>query len=164
MAARTRQFNRLVITIRPEPSDDGRLQVREAFQQVLDALELFEEARRSLGDPHASFVWRLEKASTASPFTIIAVAEPNDPAIDVTPQVSRVKREVALGVRNLIAHGRRPPWMGRDSMPIALGMFSRNLNGIAKTEIDFETADIDPLTIDRGQASAGLRAVEALNP
>jgi len=164
MAAGSRQDNRLVITIRPEPSDDGRLQVREAFRQVLDTLELFEQAQRSLGDPHASFVWRLEKASTASPFTIIAVAEPVDPAIDVTPQVSRVKAEVADGVRNLIAHGRRPAWLERESLPIVRELFSRNLNGIATTEIDFEVPTLAPLSINRNQASAGLRAVEAINP
>ena len=164
MAAGARQLNRLVITIRPEPSDDGRLQVREAFQQVLDTLELFEQAQRSLGDSYASFVWRLEKASTSSPFTIIAVAEPNNPAIDIAPQVSHIKAEVAFGVRGLIAHGRPPSWLGRERLPLALGLLSRNTNGIAKTEIDFEEPNIDPLSIDRHQASAGLQAIEELNP
>jgi hypothetical protein len=164
MAARTRRQNRLVITIRPDPSDDGLLRVREAFQQVLDALKLFEQAERSLGDAHAAFVWRLEKATTGSPFTIVAVAEPVDPTVDVTPQVARVKASVATGIRNFIAHGEPPPWLGRDNIPVIRELFSRTLNGIAETEIDFEAPAIDPLSIDRTQATAGLRAVEAINP
>jgi hypothetical protein len=140
------------------------LRVREAFQQVLDALKLFEQAERSLGDPHAAYVWRLEKASTESPFTIVAVAEAVDPAIDVTPQVARVKATVASGIRNLIARGEPPPWLERGSVPVIREIFARNLNGIASTEIDFEAPAIDPLSIDRRQANAGLRAVEAINP
>jgi hypothetical protein len=164
MAAGARHPNRLVITIRPQPSDDGRLQVREAFQQVLGALELFEQAQRSFGDLRASFVWRLEKASTESPFTIVAVADPVDPAIDVTSQVARVKATVASGVHDLIRRGERPSWLERGTVPVMREMFVRNLNGIASTEIDFEAPAIESISIDRAQASAGLRAVEAINP
>jgi hypothetical protein len=49
MMETTRHGNRLVITVRPDPSDDGLLPINEAFQQVLDALKLFEQAARSLG-------------------------------------------------------------------------------------------------------------------
>jgi hypothetical protein len=164
MAAGTRQQNRLVITIRPDPSDDGLLRIDDAFRQVLDALRLFEQAERSLGSPYASFVWRLEKASTASPFTVVAVAEAVDPAIDVTPQVARTKALVANGVRNLIARAEPPSWLRRETMPVVKEIFARNLNGIGSTEIDFEAPALDTLSIDRAQASEGLRAVEAINP
>lgn len=164
MDAATRHGNRLVITIRPEPSDDGLLRVSEAFQQVLDTLKLFEQAEHSLGTPHATFVWRLEKAVTGSPLTVVALAEAADPAIDVTPQVIRVKSEVANGIRNLITRGERPRWMGQDGVAIVGGLLARNLNGIAETDIDFDVPAIDRLAIDRNQASVGLRAVEAINP
>lgn len=156
------QQNRFVITIRP--SDDGLLRVEDAFQQVLGALKLFEQAQRSLGNPHAEFVWRLEKASTKSPFTVVAVADPIDPAIDVTPQVIRAKALVANGVRNLVARAEPPSWLPRETVPVVKELFARNLNGIGSTEIDFVTPTIDPLTIDRTEASAGLRAIEAINP
>jgi hypothetical protein len=157
-----RQENRLVITIRP--SDDGLLRVHDAFQQVLDALRLFEQAERSLGTPNASFVWRLEKASTESPFTVVAVADPIDPAIDVTSQVVRTKALVATGVGNLVARTEPPPWLTREAIPVVRELFARNLNGIARTEIDFELPAITPLAIDRDNADAGLRAIEAINP
>ena len=164
MAAGARQQNRLVITIRPDPSDDGLLRVHEAFQQVLDAFKLFEQAERSLGNPHAAFVWRLEKASTESPFTVVAVADPIDPAIDVTPQVARTKALVASGVRNLLARAEPPPWLPRDDVRVIKEIFARNLNGITSTEINFESPAIDSLAIDRAQATIGLRAIEAINP
>jgi hypothetical protein len=164
MAASAGQHNRLVITIRPDPSDDGLLRIEDAFRQVLDALQLFEQAERSLGEPHAAFVWRLEKASTESPFTVVAVAESVDPAIDVTPQVARTKALVASGVRNLIAHAEPPSWLQRETMPVVKEIFVRNLNGISSTKIDFEVPTIDPISIDRAGASDGLRAVEAIDP
>jgi Resolvase, N terminal domain len=94
------------------------LRVEDAFQQVLGALTLFEQAQRSLGNPHAAFVWRLEKASTESPFTVVAVADPLDPAIDVTPQVIRAKALVADGVCNLVARAEPPPRLPRAELEI----------------------------------------------
>jgi hypothetical protein len=140
------------------------LRVEDAFQQVLGALKLFEQAQRSLGNPHAAFVWRLEKASTESPFSVVAVADPIDPAIDVTPQVICAKALVATGVRNLVARAEPPSWLPRETVPVVKELFARNLNGIGSTEIDFETPTIDLLTINRTEASAGLRAIEAINP
>jgi hypothetical protein len=131
---------------------------------VLDTLKLFERAERSLGGPHAAFVWRLEKAVTESPFTVVALAEAIDPAVDVTPQVILVKAAVATGIRNLIAHESPPPWMWPDGVSVGRELFARNLNGIAETDIDFAAPVMDTLAIDRTQASAGLRAIEAINP
>ena len=158
----TRYGNRLVITIRPDPSDAALLRISEAFQQVLDTLKLFEKAQRWLGNPHADFVWRLEKASTASPFTIVARAEPVGRAVDVTPQVLRCKELIATGTRNLIARAEPSPWMDPESISILKGLFFRNLNGIAETDIDFDVSPIERLSIDRIQAGEGMQAVEAI--
>jgi hypothetical protein len=54
--------------------------------------------------------------------------------------------------------------MRGESVPVVKALFSRNLNGIGETDIDFEAPTIETLSIDRNQANAGLRAVEAINP
>lgn len=72
------------------------------MQQVLDLLRLFEVVERQRGRPHEAFEWRLERASTASPFTVVALAEAVDPAVDVSDHVAAVKEEVGVGYRELV--------------------------------------------------------------
>ena len=155
-------MDRVVITIHPEPSDEGLLRVAEAMQQVIDALKIFAEADRAIGTPHQAFEWKLERASTNTPFTVVALAEAKNPTVDVSAHVRRVKAEVSSGVRNLIVRGEAPPWMSPEVITVVKELFTRNKNGIARTDIDFEAA-AEPLTIDREGADAGLRAIEAIN-
>jgi hypothetical protein len=155
-------MDRIVITIRPTPSDAEKLRVTDAMQQVIDAIKLFEDAERGVASPHEAFEWRLERATTNSPFTVIATAEPKNPKVNVAEHVRRVKREVAHGLRNLITHGTAPKWMSQDTAKVVRGVFARNQNGIGETDIDFEMEG-EVLAIDRTKAEAGLRALEAIN-
>ena len=66
---------RVVITIHPTVSDERLLGVADAMQQVLDHIKLFEDAQQAMGDPHSRFEWKLERASTNTPFTVVAVAD-----------------------------------------------------------------------------------------
>src|SRR5437773_2041096 len=98
-------MDRISITIHPTASDEALLTVADAMQQVIDTIEVFEQAERSIVSPHESFVWRLEKATTNSPFTIVAIAEPRNPTVNVTEHVRRVKAEVSSGVRQFVHSG-----------------------------------------------------------
>jgi|SRR5215831_12161754 len=160
-----RHMDRLVITIHPTPSDEGLLRVADAMQQVVDALRVIEQAERALVPPQELFEWRLERASTASPFTVVAVAESVDPTVNVTPHVMRVKTEVSRGLREFIVRGTPPRWMDAEGMLAFRRVLSRNQNGVGRTDIDFEMAgnETDLVWIDRAQAAAGIRAIAALN-
>lgn len=153
-------MERVVITVSPRSSDGGLLRVRDAFQQVMDALKLFEDAGKSLG-PTGSFEWRLERASASSPFKVYALAESLSASTDVSAHVRRIKSEVSSGLRGLIENRQVPRWMDSDSLVVAKSLFSRNRNGIGTTEIDFE-ADGDVISIDVTAAQKGVQAVEAL--
>jgi hypothetical protein len=160
-------MDRIVITIRPSPSDEGLLRVEDAMQQVLDAIKLLKLAERAMMSPQEACEWRLERASASSPFTIVAVAEPINPTMDVGPQVRRVKKAVSRGIRDFVRSGSPADWMGSEGALIARGMFARTLNGVSATEIDFEPGAFgnnpDILRIDRAEADAGIRAVAAQN-
>jgi hypothetical protein len=160
-------MDRIVITIRPTPSDEVLLRVEDAMQQVIDALKVFEQAKRALVSPQESFEWRLERASSGSPFTVTAVAAPLHPMADVAPQVNRVKAEVSKGLRDFIKSGTPPVWMDPESIRVTRNIFSRTKNGIGRTDIDFDFATSenvrDILSIDSVQAEAGIRAIAALN-
>jgi hypothetical protein len=159
-------MERIVITIRPSPSDDVLLRVADAMQQVIDAIKILEQAKRVMVPPEESFEWRLERAATASPFTVIAVAESVNRTIDVTPQVRRVRAQVAHGLRDFVTSGIPPSWMDSESIKNARSIFTRTQNGIGHTEIDFDPDNgvHDVVSIDRGTAESGIRAIAALNP
>jgi hypothetical protein len=156
-------MERLIITIHPAESDEGMLGVSDAMQQVLDLIRLYEQADQGGDDPDStSYVWRLESASTNSPFRISALAEARDLVTDVTPRVQRAKAAVSSGLRGLVERNELAPWMGREAMAVARSMFARNQNGIGLTEIAFD--DQNRLVINRGVADSGIRAIEAIDP
>jgi len=131
------------------------------MQQVIDALNIFIDAERSFTSPHEAFEWKLESATTNSPFTVVAVAHGLDSRVDISGHVGRVKSAVASGLRNLIERGERAPWMDSDAIERTKALFARNQNGIAATIINFDDA-AEPLTIDPGAAGAALRAIEGI--
>lgn len=136
------------------------------MQQVIDALRVLEQAERALVSPQELFEWRLEHASTASPFTVVAVAEAIDPTVNVTPHVMRVKNEVSRGLRDFIVRGAPPRWMDPEGMLAFRRVLSRTQNGVGRTDIDFDTGianEPEVMSIDRAQADAGIRAIAALN-
>lgn len=154
-------MDRVVITIHPTLSDEGLLSVADAMQQVLDSMRLFEDAQSTLGNPNEGFEWKLEKASTNSPFMIVAVAQPLNPTVDVSASVRRVKDGVSEGIKNLLSRGVTAPWMTQGSLAVAASIFARNRNGIGETDIDFDFGNI--ISIRREQAEAGIRAIESIN-
>jgi hypothetical protein len=151
--------NRIVIKISPKPSGDGLLRVEDAMLQVIDMLKMCEQAERGLGEPQRAFEWRLERASTASPFTVTALAEPLEPGTDISAHVRRVKSEVSQGLRGIIKRGVVPNWMDLQATGSVQNFFHRNQNGVGNTEIDFEIDDV--LLIDRSEADAGVKAIAA---
>jgi hypothetical protein len=151
--------NRIVIKITPPPVGDGLLRVSDAMLQVLDALKLFDEAETALGENPRTFEWRLERASTASPFTVTALAESIEPTAEISTRVKKLKSEVSQGLRSVIRGERVPDWMNLQSGSPVQKFFHRNVNGIGTTEIDF--GDDDVLSIDRTAADVGASAIGA---
>lgn len=151
---------RVVITIHPPLSDAGLLGVADAMQQVLNSMKLFEDAQAAMG-PLNFFAWKLEKASTNSPFTVVAVAQPLQPHVDIDAAVKEVKEEVSRGIRALFTTGSTARWMTQDSLAVAHSIFARTRNGIGETDIDFEDGNV--VSIKREQADAGIEAIAGIN-
>lgn len=153
-------MERLVITIRPSPTDQGLLSVSDAMQQVVDLIRIHEEVARAIASPEEAFEWKLEHASASSPLTVTALAQPLNPRIDVSEQVQRVKAQAKIGLRDLIQDGSPPWWMGPDVLRVARSVFSRTTNGIGITEIEY--APTEKLTIDRASASTAINAIAGI--
>ena len=155
---------RLTITIRPKPSDGGLLKVSDAMQQVLDVLKVVEAASRSVSvDPQHGFDWRLESASTNSPFTVVVVAEARNPTIDVSQYVVRAKRETAIAFRNMRERRLAPPWLDQESRAALRNVYQRNLNGISETSIAGDNA-LDLIDVTQESAAVSAEMLTGLTP
>lgn len=130
------------------------------MNQVIDAFKLLSEAEQAIASPRESFRWKLESASTNSPLTIVAIAEPVIPGVDIGAQVRKVKQEFSSGMRKLINDHAPAWWMGPAALTLAGAVFTRTTNGISNTEIYLEQDD--KLLLDKSNALAGSRAVSAI--
>src|SRR5260370_19911001 len=124
----------MVKKITPPPVVYGFLRVSDAVLQVIDALKLFDEAETVLGENRRMFEWRLERASTASPFTVTALAEPIEPNVEISTRVKKLKSEVSQGLRSIIRGERIPDWMNLQPTSPVQNFFNRTLNCIRTTK------------------------------
>jgi hypothetical protein len=131
------------------------------MEQVMDAIRLFEEAEIATGGEEKTFEWKLESATTNSPFRVVAVAAPLSPHAEIAEHVKAVKAEMSRGVRRLISEGIPAAWMRLDMEGPVRRFLARNQNGIGHTDIEFTEADV--LSIDAAQANAGTRAIQAIS-
>jgi hypothetical protein len=149
---------RISVTVRPPPDDDGLLRVDDALQQVLSFLRIAEEQKNLSVQPHEDFEWRLVSATTNTPFTLVAVAVPLNPTVDVTKPVGTTKALTAALIRGIARGDPVPGWMSAEGRAAVRDLFCRNANGIAQTIIDFEGVDV--VSIDQGVATAVAHALE----
>jgi len=154
---------RVRIVVRPAPDDDSRLTVEDAMRQVLDAIEVLNAARTAaLGSSDAAFTWKLEKASTNSPFTIEAIADPVrfDAAIG-----SLVDKTKALAFETLSTTVKGDPpthWISREGAGALGRIAARSMNGIASTLVDFY--DSPAVEVTKENAPRLLQALRASDP
>ena len=124
-------------------------------------MRLFQDAQVALSGPEERFVWKLQSASTNTPFTVVAIAEPVNPSANIDEAVRRVKAGVYEGLSNLIYRGDSAPWMTPESVSAARGIFARSQNGVGETAVDF--GDGEFLSIKLAEAGAGIKAIGAIN-
>lgn len=158
MTVETKQEHRLVITVRPSSRHEGRLTVDDALQQVLDFLRVAEEAKSSLGRVHENFEWYLFRASTNSPFTVVAIAEPIDPTADITAHVVAVKETTARAFRRIVDGQPAPGWLTPAGTIALKDFFKRNANGINSTILDLE--GVDRIEVDHDHAESAALSLE----
>lgn len=130
----------ITIIVHPSAVGDGTLAVADAMRQVLDTLELLEKAAPA--DDPGRVVWRLARASTNSPFTVVAASASLDPTVSVALVAAEQAVRFRTGVRELIEDGTRPAWMDAAALSTAKRLFDRNLNGVGRTDIGFLEGDV----------------------
>lgn len=129
---------RIIVTVRPGAGHDGRLRVDDALLQIIDFLRLADEAKLALGRSDQDFEWLLDSASTNSPFTLVAVARPIDPTVDISMSVREVKRETAAAMSKFISGDQVPGWVTPEGYSSIHSIVMRTANGIDATNFDFD--------------------------
>lgn len=157
----------VTIVIHPSGTDVDNLTVADAMQQVLDAFTLLSKAEVKDPSSGATVVWRLERASTNSPFTVEATAISSHPEIAVTRQAIQAINTLREGLNDILHARAKPAWMDEESQHTLKRLLARNLNGIGRT--DFIVEDSAPTIIDHRSARRAknyldvVAAEEALN-
>lgn len=125
----------LTITVEPIGTATALLNAEEALRHVLDVLKITDAAAASAGD--RIFEWRLLRATTNSPFTVVAVAAPLIPGALINEQVLAAKRIAARAFDELARGAPAPAWLSAKDADRMLAFYRRNAKGIDITKIDF---------------------------
>jgi hypothetical protein len=143
----------ITIVVHPSGADADTLTVSDAMQQVLDIFSLLSRAEaQRIGSQQV--VWRLESASTNSPFTVSAIAVASDPLGIVDNEAHIAKATLEEGWSGVINAREKAPWIDHDTEQIMRRILTRSLNGIGRTDIRFGD-DTPPVILDH---QAALRA------
>lgn len=146
-----RAENRVRLVIYPSGSDDDTLTVTDAMQQVLDYFTLLAKAEARDPDSNVKVVWRLESATTNSPFTVDATAVSSNPEVSVDRQAVQARRAFREGLMHLYKGEAKPLWLDADAVLAMRRIVARNLNGIARTDVLSDEGE-PPIILDHRSA------------
>lgn len=149
--------DKIVVTIEP-PRPRERLDIAGAFEQVLDFLKLMELAA---GDD-VDFHWELEKATTNSPFTVIAVASNRQAHAVAGENLPTAQAKVQNGLQELAA-GTVPTWMRRKQRATARKIVKRYREGIGRVALRPDEAATRNFYFNSTMAAKALATLEKVD-
>lgn len=147
----------VTITIQSDIGEDGPLTVQESLRQVVDFFELLSMAGET--EEVKSVAWILHTISKTSPLT--ATGEPVALRPDVSANViaSRAKASLAGAFDALSRGDDAPPWMDHYARERVREFLSRNLNGLGRTDIQFNE-DTPVVSINERTARTAVAALD----
>jgi hypothetical protein len=156
--------NRIKVVVYPSAMGDDSLTVADAMQQVLDYFALLSKAEAKDSGSAVRVVWRLESATTNSPFTVEASAVSSDPEVSVERRALNARNALQDGLGKLLRGEAKPLWFDSDAEVVMRRIIVRNLNGIGRTDI-IADLDTNPIILDhraarKAQIFLDLKAAE----
>ena len=149
--------DKIVVTIEPN-SPSERLDIADAFQQVLDYLRLVEMAAAE----DADFDWKLEKASTNSPFTVVAYTPVGSVAAKHQQSLSVAQRRTEDGLKDL-ARGSVPPWMRKRQRTFARRITRRFHDNIGRMALKTDESAKGAFFLNRKLAEQALTTLDKVD-
>jgi hypothetical protein len=149
--------DKIVVTVEPRTSSE-RLDIADAFQQVLDYLRLVELA----ASEDADFDWKLEKAATNSPFTVVAYTPVGSTASKHQQSLVVAQRRAEEGLKEL-GKGVVPSWMRKRQRSTARRITKRFRESIGRMALRAEETSTNAFTLDRRLAERALATLEQVD-
>jgi hypothetical protein len=149
--------DQIVVTVEPSTPSE-RLDIAAAFQQVLDYLRLIELA----ASDDADFDWKLEKATTNSPFTVVAFTPIGGVAAKNQQSLAVAQRRTEEGLKEL-ANGSVPTWMRKRQRTTARRITKRFNDGIGRMALRPDEAAKNPFLLNRPLAQKALLTLEKVD-
>lgn len=147
---------RVTIIVEPNMEHGDVLTVQDAMLQVLDFIEVVVAAASDDARPKVG--WKLVSATTNSPYTVVAEAFSFDPEW-VADESAREAKARAGAALNGALSGELPTWLDEKSTESVRRIYSRNLNGIGRTTIQFD-GESSPLIIAERNARSALGQIQ----
>lgn len=149
--------DKIVVTIEPS-GPSNQLDIADAFQQVLDYLRLVELA----ASEEADFDWKLEKASTNSPFTVVAFTPTGSVASKRQQSLAVAQRRAEDGLKQL-ADGSVPPWMSKRQRNTARRITRRFHESIGRMALRADEGAASAFLVNRSLADRVLSTLEKVD-
>lgn len=145
--------NKVKLIVYPSGTGGENLTVADAMQQVLDYFTLLSKAEARDQSNPANVVWRLERATTNSPFTVEATAVSSIPDLPIDAQAYQARIAFNEGITKLLRGEEKPIWFDGDAEDAMRRIIGRNLNGIGRTDVDIGLGeDSLPIILDHRTA------------
>lgn len=149
--------DKIVVIVEPT-SPSERLDIADAFQQVLDYLRLVELA----ASEDADFDWKLERASTNSPFTVVAYTPVGSIAAKNRQSLAVAQKRTEEGLREL-ATGKVPAWMRMRQRNAARRITRRFHDNIGRMSLKTDETAKGAFLLNRKLAESALATLERVD-
>jgi hypothetical protein len=149
--------DKIVVTIEPSAPSE-RLDIADAFQQVLDYLRLIELA----ASEDADFDWKLERATTNSPFTVVAYTPVGSVAAKHQQSLAVAQRKTEDGLKEL-ARGHVPTWMRKRQRNAARRITRRFHDNIGRMSLKTEEDAKGAFLLNRQLAAKALTTLDKVD-
>ena len=139
--------NKVRVVVYPSGGSDDALTVKDAMEQVLDYFALLTKADARLPGSNVQVVWRLESASTNSPFTVEARPISSDPEVPIERRAVNAAQALHVGLNQLVRGEGKPIWFDQDAEKVMRRILGRQINGVSRTDFIASEAS-GPVVLD----------------
>jgi hypothetical protein len=152
---------RLIVSVDSSLHSPDTLEVHDVFQHIIELFQLVSES-----DPgnDGDIVWRLVNVSMNSPLTVTAEAVAARPEMNIdVDQIARNQKRNFSSNYAALRSGRIPgAWQSTHNRKIVKNVLDRNLNGIGRTNIDFELPEEEatPIILTPDDAEIAVHTLE----
>lgn len=141
--------------------------VEDLLSQIQDFVSVLHGVESAVAeDGKKEIVWRVTNATKSSPLTFEVTPYPKKHAMNIDQRASMVVSATATGLQQIATTGERPMYFTDQVVEKAERVYTRVMNGLAETVVDFSAYEDAPiLRVDKQTAQQSVdRILELRKP